>query len=659
MEAMLPHRLLLLLFLLPTTCCLAHAPPAAPTFDSRWIPNGHILRDGGYSCQPYCAVLPDGTWSCVMTFIHAPVWVEGQPGEHMVSMRSKDQGETWDKFVTIEPYSNTTTGQVSAYGSVAARQDGSRIFALWIQNVNNVSHLPGQQPSNTFRADMLGNFVWKYSEDQGLTWSDQHYTIPVPFNYIESVNSFSTSKNGTGDVQIMWQVDHLKTMNDGTLVFAFTKIGTYAVAPVEEIFLLASKNMLSEPDPTKIEWDMWPHGYHGIGAVNAFDDPTIVTEEPHVVPIFDDDILYVVWRTSQGYMGHSQSKPGKQYQDKWETSSFATYLPTWADNYTNSSFVKHPRGPLSPKRQPNGLILMTYYNTAPLGAFATHMKVNDRNNMWLTVGHETITTDGVHTVQWSQPELALYERDHTRGHGYPDVITDLDGKIYITETYKSTPKSQARTHAVDMNMIDLLYKQTTLNTIVASNVVASLNVPKSVLPDGYRLPDFTQYPYDKYGISIDMWLTPSTIPKQHLAIVPLVSALDDDTTTGLQVGYVTTNGTVVLTMRDAKDQVVQFGTDPICSQRLRDVASEPHHIGIVVDGGPKMINFVVDGKLCDGGPDLKGFPNGHFLMESTVGDIGVGVETVVTNHEVVQQGHVYNRSLYVSEMIGNWRAGLD
>ena len=78
-----------------------------------------------------------------------------------------------------------------------------------------------------------------------------------------------------------------------------------------------------------------------------------------------------------------------------------------------------------------------------------------------------------------------------------------------------------------------------------------------------------------------------------------------------------------------------------------------------MDGGPKMINFVVDGKLCDGGPDLKGFPNGHFLMESTVGDIGVGVETVVTNHEVVQQGHVYNRSLYVSEMIGNWRAGLD
>ena len=47
-----------------------------------------------------------------MTFIHAPVWVEGQPGEHMVAMRSHDQGRTWTDFVAIEPYSNTTTAQV-------------------------------------------------------------------------------------------------------------------------------------------------------------------------------------------------------------------------------------------------------------------------------------------------------------------------------------------------------------------------------------------------------------------------------------------------------------------------------------------------------------------------------------------------------------------
>ena len=399
--------------------------PALPKQDNRWIPNGHVLRSGGYSCQPYCAVLPDGVWTCVMTFIHAPIWIEGQPGEHMVSMRSHDQGKTWDQFIPIEPYSNQTTGQVSAYGSVAARKDGSRIFAIWIQNVNNITNLPGQKPSSSFRADMLGNFVWKYSDDQGLTWSEKYFTIPVPYNYIETINSWSKKNNGTGDVQIMWQVDHIKTMKDGTLLFAFTKIGTYAVAPPEEIFILASKNILTENDPTKVIWDMWPHGDHGITAVNSPDDPSVITEEPHVLPISNDDILCIFFRTNQGYMGHSQSRARRQFSEKWETSTFAQYLPTWADNYEHANWLKHPRGPLSPKRQKNGLILMTYYNTAPLGAFATHMNVNDRNNMWLTVGHEVnvITTNAAGvtstttTVKWTQPELALYERDHTRGHG--------------------------------------------------------------------------------------------------------------------------------------------------------------------------------------------------------------------------------------------------
>lgn len=91
-------------------------------------------------------------------------------------MRTKDQGLTWDSFVTIEPYSNSTTHGVSAYGSVTARPDGTRIFALWIDNTENIDHLPGGTPNSHFRADMLGQFVWKYSDDQGL-----HVSIaPLP-----------------------------------------------------------------------------------------------------------------------------------------------------------------------------------------------------------------------------------------------------------------------------------------------------------------------------------------------------------------------------------------------------------------------------------------------------------------------------------------------
>ena len=82
----------------------------------------------------------------------------------------------------------------------------------------------------------------------------------------------------------------------------------------------------------------------------------------------------------------------------------------------------------------------------------------------------------------------------------------------------------------------------------------------------------------------------------------------------------------------------------------------PHHLGVVVDGGPKMISFSVDGKLCDGGP-TPGWPNGHLLFDPRLGDVGSGVGEVTVATEVVRGGRVYARSLYTGELIGNWRAG--
>ena len=83
--------MLQLLMLLRVAPCSSAA--ADPQPDPRWIPNGAVLRSGGYSCQPYCVVMEDdGSWTCVLTYIHDPIWVEGQPGEHMVSMR-REEGE--------------------------------------------------------------------------------------------------------------------------------------------------------------------------------------------------------------------------------------------------------------------------------------------------------------------------------------------------------------------------------------------------------------------------------------------------------------------------------------------------------------------------------------------------------------------------------------
>jgi hypothetical protein len=71
-----------------------------------------------------------------------------------------------------------------------------------------------------------------------------------------------------------------------------------------------------------------------------------------------------------------------------------------------------------------------------------------------------------------------------------------------------------------------------------------------------------------------------------------------------------------------------------------------------VDGGPKIITFVVDGVLCDGG-DERQFGWGRFTpnLREVNGAASLRV------HPSVQRLRIYNRALRTSEAVGNFRAG--
>ena len=331
--------------------------PLLPKGDSRWTESGHLIMSKdqvyyppittanitrhGYACQPYCFVYPDdGEWSCVMTFNNES-WVEGTPGEHMISTRTKDNGATWSDFVPIEPFAQSSTHGSSSYGSIVGRPDGSRIFAVYVWNAFNISHLPGQNASASFRADMLGQFVWKYSDDRGDTWGNDHYVIPVPQKYIDRHNSWN------GSVEIMWEVDHVKEV-DGTVVFAFTKIGTYAVAAPEEIFFAKSENLLHAKRGEDVTWQVFPETDHGVEAVGGTTSSSLkgIAEEPHIVPL-DAGGYYVVFRTSDGWLGstHAISHEAARFNAGWANSSFAKYLAyaPWMAAAEGACWVKNPR----------------------------------------------------------------------------------------------------------------------------------------------------------------------------------------------------------------------------------------------------------------------------------------------------------------------------
>lgn len=300
----------------------------------------------------------------------------------------------------------------------------------------------------------------------------------------------------------------------------------------------------------------------------------------------------------------------EQTHDGWANSSFAEYLAydPWITKAPGATLVKQPRGPISPKRQSNGLVLMTYYNDGGFGAFASHMAVNDRNNMWLIVGHENV--DG--TLHWTQPELALYDTQHSHGHGYPDLVSAKDGHVYLTETYKSTPGARAGVHQLDEKMLELLYTQhnTTALTVGGDTLAFTAAEKKGKflkLETAKIFPDFGRYENKRDGMTLELFLKPPTMAFgccETLFASHKVDAAGDQLS-GLRLTQAA-NGSIMFEVRGGTEDspvTSTWGTDPTCSAQL--AAAGPHYLGMVLDVGPGMVMFFVDGKLCDGGIDQK------------------------------------------------------
>lgn len=79
-------------------------------------------------------------------------------------------------------------------------------------------------------------------------------------------------------------------------------------------------------------------------------------------------------------------------------------------------------------------------------------------------------------------------------------------------------------------------------------------------------------------------------------------------------------------------------------------------MAVIVDGGPQIMTFVIDGQFNDGG-DVRQFGWSRFPKES--GDINGSAQAVVAKglYGELRALAIYNRHLVTSEAIGNFRAG--
>ena len=595
--------------------------PVTPVSDKRHISNGWNMPSEGFADQPYILKTDDGAWLCVIT---SGKGIEGASGQHVISMRSTDQGRTWTDIVPIEP----ADGPEASY-AVLLKVSGGRIYAFYNHNTDRVPEVKREDEGSYSRVDSVGHYVFKFSDDHGRTWSARRYDVPVREFECDRINVYG------GSLRFFWNAGRPLILGDAAFMIMH-KVGAMGLgffAQSEGAFL-KSKNILTERDPEKVNFETLPDGDVGLRAPVGGGR---VAEEQSLVSLSDGS-LYCVYRTVDGWPACAYSRDGGH---TWTKSAYASYTP-------DGRRIKHPRAANFAWNCSNGKFLYWFHNhggrfVGELGAGGKggRSPYDDRNPAWLAAGREVDTPQGK-CIEWSQPEILLYDDDPYIRLSYPDLVEE-GGSFYVTETQKAL----GRTHEIPNTLIEGLFHQFDNRAVATGDLVLNLDkdIPAEVkMP---LLPEFNQMDTKsrdyrgkdlRAGFSLDLWLT-LVSPASNQTLLDS----RDDAGKGILVSTAGT-GTIRIALNDGRQHASWECDQGVIRQGKRQ------HVVITVDGGPKIITFVVNGVLCDGGEGRQ-FGWGRFSPALRTPN---GADTLAIA-KAVHSLRLYTRALRTSEAVGNFR----
>ncbi len=589
------------------------------TGDWRLISNGNEIPSESYSDQPYVIKTDDGAWLCVIT---TAAGHEGEKGQHVVVMRSQDQGKTWSALIDVEP----ADGPEASYAALL-KVPGGRIYCFYNHNTDNFRFVKGDNPPYQdglcSRVDTMGYFVFKYSDDHGLTWSEKRYNIPVRKFEIDRQNPYG------GEILYFWNVGK-PFINNGSVHISLHKVGGFGhgFMTSSEGVLLKSDNLISEKDPLKITWETLPDGDKGLRTPRGGGP---ISDE-HRFCVLSDGSFFCVYRTVDGHPACSYSRDGGH---TWMEPRYMTYA--------NGRKVKHPRAANFAWKCSNGKYLYWFHNHGG-------RDYEDRNPAWICCGVEEDRPDG-RIIHWSQPEILLYDDDTYIRMSYPDYIED-NGKYFFSETQKNI----ARTHEIDKDFLEKLWNQFETRQIASEGILLNLPQEDGTIPVQVAIPelpafigrDSSRADYGtkdlRSGFSLDLWIKFDKFKPNQMIV---------DNRNEAGQGFclqTTTKNRVEIVLNDGRTEC-RWKSEPYMLKEGMD-----QHIVVTVDGGPKIIMFVINGVLCDGG-DYQQFGWGRF---SPVMRHVNGAKMLTISNEDMQLKRLilYGRPLMTSEAVGNYNAGL-
>lgn len=614
--------------------------------DPRHLANGAEIPVESYSDQPYVVRTDDGAWLCCVT---TGPGHEGAWGQHVTTMRSTDQGRTWSTPLPVEPLDSPENSYAVLLKVPAATQGvasplAGRIYIFYNHNTDNVREVKYHDGKNVFpRVDSLGHFVCKFSDDHGKSWSERRYDLPSREFACDRENVYG------GKLRFFWNVGR-PFIHAGAAYVSLHKVGQMGDGFFQqsEGVLLKSDNLLTERDPANVRWETLPDG--DIGLRTPPGGGPISEEQSYSV--LSDGSFYCVYRSIDGYPVECYSRDGGH---TWTTPRYT--------RYADGRLMKHPRAATFTWKCANGKFLCWFHNHG--GHFIREMwdpasptagivmnrgghggPYDDRNPVWLCGGEEVDTPNG-REIRWSQPEVALYTDDPYVRISYPDLIEE-DGRTFLTETQKK----EARVHELDPALLAGLWGQFTASGVSRDGLLLELPESGVPMPSQVAAPDLPQFltrDMDSFvygtkdlrgGFTLDLRLDPA-------ALAPGQILVDGRTAAGRGLMLqVTSRGTVEIILNDGHSEC-RWEND-----LGRLAPGQENSLTAIVDGGPKLILFLTNGILDDGGENRQfGWnrfnPNWRNANGCTSWRVSPAIRAL----------RVYGRALRVSEAIAAHRAG--
>jgi len=566
--------------------------------DWRNIRNGREIPTEYYSDQPYILKADDGAWVCSLTTGEGK---EGLPGQYVMTMRSTDMGRTWENINRMEP-----KGSPENSYSVLLKTSYGRIYCFYNFNKDNVREIIATDPpfegGICKRVDSQGYYVFRYSDDNGMTWSDQRGEVPMRRFRWDLENPYK------GEIMFFWNVGK-PLVHDDCAYLSIHKVGEmgHGFFAKSEGVLIKSENIMYERDITKLRFETLPEGDIGIRTPEGGGP---VSEEHSYVPLSDGS-FFTVYRTIDGRPAYSYSRDQGR---NWEEPK---YMP-----------VRHPRAANFVWKLENGQFLYWFHNN--WGKW-----YDDRNPAWCLAGIETDGPDG-RMIEWSQPEILLYDEDPYVRISYPDLIQD-SGKTFVSETQKD----YARTHEIDKEFLGKLLSWKELGPCSGEDILLECGFGVHDMP---VIEPFLFFDHsgaasctgdNHNGFSFEFVLEGKPGKWEMIA--------DNRGEDG--------SGILVESTDDDKIYIILSDGRTICSWKS-DVIDfkEKTFVTMTVDGGPKIISFVVNGTLQDGAGKRQ-FGWGRF--NPNLRHVNGGKKITVA--EKVDVLRIYKRALLTNEAAANHR----